>query len=681
MRWNVDHSDLTHIENLKKSVLEQFPTGSLSADLLVVLDELVDIRFGKRDIEVKFQKLSSKFRQQNKSLAQKDKNIDEKDQIIRTKDKDIDKKDQIIRTKENALKKAEKRIVILLSKLAAFNESQRLLVEKMSYAEFKKIKDDYKLYCASSEKRKNTENTSADTPTTSDEKEKKPRKKSPGRPLNTKSIFEREKERIKKEAIPLKIPEDPTKLCRIPANAFQDGDRVYFQKVIEKTTRTTVWYSAPIISVEEAKVRFAQLKGIDNYSKGLTCVPDCFGDGWATPSSAAWLITTHVNCNVTLGNITKNYFLGTSVNKSMLDNVLKRVANWFTPMYNKFIEQAKKSYIVYSDETGIKILNYEKNNQNLGSKGTNRRNSYIYSVSTGIYESVQLVVYKFHTSRSGAEAKPLFENGEIAYLVCDGWDGYNIMSIPMVRCWVHARRKFIEIENCNEEKQLEKLGKNEKLIKKYLEENAFAISFSKQIITLIGSMYKQESEFKSKRLNYQQIKEEREKHTRPIINEIFRLLEENKNTTITKLHKAIKYVLDLKDDLCRFFEDGRLPLDNNLSERNIRKIVTYRNNSYFCINEKGADKFCILKSVSITAQFNGLHPARYIEFLLNKIWEEGHYEREKIGKRIEEKFIPGDITKYLPWSKDLPKELYYTNEEEKEADKIMQKAQKEQTTN
>ncbi|MFZ6186202.1 IS66 family transposase, partial [Nannocystis pusilla] len=56
----------------------------------------------------------------------------------------------------------------------------------------------------------------------------------------------------------------------------------------------------------------------------------------------------------------------------------------------------------------------------------------------------------------------------------------------------------------------------------------------------------------------------------------------------TPLAKALGYARNQRSALQRFLSDGRLPLENNISERNLRREVIGRKNWLFLGSEEGA---------------------------------------------------------------------------------------------
>ena len=66
------------------------------------------------------------------------------------------------------------------------------------------------------------------------------------------------------------------------------------------------------------------------------------------------------------------------------------------------------------------------------------------------------------------------------------------------------------------------------------------------------------------------------------------------------------------DNLTRFLEDGRIPLDNNRVERSLRGPVLGRKNHHSSRSRKGAMTTAILYSMMESARINGRNPATYL---------------------------------------------------------------------
>ena len=87
----------------------------------------------------------------------------------------------------------------------------------------------------------------------------------------------------------------------------------------------------------------------------------------------------------------------------------------------------------------------------------------------------------------------------------------------------------------------------------------------------------------------------------------------------SKLGKAISYALKQKDRMMNVLKDGRLVLSNNLAERGIKTLIIGRKNYLFSTSFEGARSNTTILSLVETAKANGLHPRKYLEYLLEHL--------------------------------------------------------------
>ena len=90
-----------------------------------------------------------------------------------------------------------------------------------------------------------------------------------------------------------------------------------------------------------------------------------------------------------------------------------------------------------------------------------------------------------------------------------------------------------------------------------------------------------------------------------------------------------------------------LEVDNNLAERAVKPFVIGRKNWLFSNTPKGARSSAIIYSIVETAKANGLVVERYLAYLFDKL-------SELENRNLE------DLKKFMPWSPDLPDNLYST---------------------
>ena len=80
--------------------------------------------------------------------------------------------------------------------------------------------------------------------------------------------------------------------------------------------------------------------------------------------------------------------------------------------------------------------------------------------------------------------------------------------------------------------------------------------------------------------------------------------------------EAINYSVNQWAELNVFCSDGAVPLDNNVSERQMKRIVLNRKNSLFVGNSRGGRTAAILASLTSTCRRHEVDPQLYLTQLL-----------------------------------------------------------------
>ena len=80
--------------------------------------------------------------------------------------------------------------------------------------------------------------------------------------------------------------------------------------------------------------------------------------------------------------------------------------------------------------------------------------------------------------------------------------------------------------------------------------------------------------------------------------------------------EAISYALTQWRELSVFCSDGAVPIDNNVSEREMKRVVLNRKNSLFVGNARGGRTGAILASLTSTCRRHDLDPQLYLTRLL-----------------------------------------------------------------
>ncbi|WP_130422034.1 IS66 family transposase [Edaphobacter modestus] len=80
--------------------------------------------------------------------------------------------------------------------------------------------------------------------------------------------------------------------------------------------------------------------------------------------------------------------------------------------------------------------------------------------------------------------------------------------------------------------------------------------------------------------------------------------------------EAINYALGQWNELNVFCSDGAVPIDNNVSEREMKRVVLNRKNSLFVGNARGGRTAAILASLTSTCRRHDVDPQLYLTQLL-----------------------------------------------------------------
>jgi len=135
----------------------------------------------------------------------------------------------------------------------------------------------------------------------------------------------------------------------------------------------------------------------------------------------------------------------------------------------------------------------------------------------------------------------------------------------------------------------------------------------------IAQLYKIEAECKE--MTPDQRRNVREQRSRPILDGIFKRLEELKTNTLPSepFRKAIDYALNQRQALYRYLEDGRLKPDNNTSENAIRPLALGRKNWLFAGSDRGARATALFLGLIQSCKACKVNPWEYFDDMLRRI--------------------------------------------------------------
>jgi transposase len=260
------------------------------------------------------------------------------------------------------------------------------------------------------------------------------------------------------------------------------------------------------------------------------------------------------------------------------------------PVYNLMKDMIIEYDIASCDATTLQVL-----------KEPGRpaeKKSYVYCMRGGPPDK-SVILYAFNNELHKKFVKDWFE-GFNGYLQVDGDDFFELIGkfADLVNCNAHGRIKFEPIAQGTKGKGL-----------------------AKEAMRFFKELYKIEREAKNNNLTPVQRGELRQEKSKPLMEKFKKWLDEMYPTVLPQsaLGKAMNYCLNLWPGLARFLEDGRLEVDNNLTEQEIKPFVIARKNFLFCASIDGAKSLCMHFSFIRTAKLHGLDPYHYYVKMLKSI--------------------------------------------------------------
>jgi len=203
-------------------------------------------------------------------------------------------------------------------------------------------------------------------------------------------------------------------------------------------------------------------------------------------------------------------------------------------------------------------------------------------------------VFDFTLSR-GRDGPKYFLKDYNQVLLADAYGGYDgvVAGNAMVRagCWAHLRRKIIEAEKA-------------------------APEIAQEAIALVRALYAAEKQgvdaTAEDRLKL------RQEQSAPVLAELHEKFFDWKEQLLPKhpMAEAISYALGHWEELNVFVADGAVPIDNNVSEREMKRVVLTRKNSLFVGNPRGGRTAAILASLTSTCRRHDVDPQLYLTQLL-----------------------------------------------------------------
>ncbi len=259
------------------------------------------------------------------------------------------------------------------------------------------------------------------------------------------------------------------------------------------------------------------------------------------------------------------------------------------PLVDALRAEVLASSVLHADETPVQMLKP-------GAGKTHR--AYLWAYAAGRFEPLRAVIYDFCESRAGKYASS-FLAGWRGHLMVDDYAGYNAVlsssGVIELGCMAHARRKFFDLQQ------------------------AGTSAIGAKALTYFGQIYDIERTVVD--VAYQIRHQVRQQHTRPIMEALreWMVLQRSQVPAGSATAKALDYSLRRWEALARFLDDGRLPIDNNHLEGQIRPIAVGKHNWLFAGSLRAGQRAAAVMTLVNSARLNGHDPYAYMKDVLQRL--------------------------------------------------------------
>ena len=429
------------------------------------------------------------------------------------------------------------------------------------------------------------------------------------------------------EELAATLPEESPKKRKTRAT---DAERFKGIPVIKKyidipeEDKTCPVCNTPLVKIGEEFVRRelvfipAKLKVVEIYSFNYSC-PECSKRdipvmkkgkdgkphmlyGMASAGTVAWVMYQKFCNSLPYCRQEKDWKqYGAAITRATLANwVIRNSEAFFRPMYEYFHRKLLERNFVMADETPLQVLHEE------GRRAQTK--SYMWLFRSGEDGGIPIILYKYSPTRAGDNAVEFLQefNG---YLMCDGYSGYNkVSNAKRTACWAHIRRYLTDA--IPKGKQLD-----------YTQPSVQGMMYINQLFHL-------EDIIKAEHSSFDAIKKARLEKEKPIVEGFLSWLDKQNPVKGSRMDKAVTYILNRRDYLMTYLEDGRCSFSNNLSENAIRPFTVGRKNWLFCDTPHGAQASAIVYTMVEMAKANGVNVYHYLTYLLEKLPDDSMSDNE-----------------------------------------------------
>jgi transposase len=280
---------------------------------------------------------------------------------------------------------------------------------------------------------------------------------------------------------------------------------------------------------------------------------------------------------------------GIPIARSTMNELLHRASAILEPVWARLLDVVRVRHVVAADETRLRIVR---------DKAGKTKNGFVWTFGAHDDDGGLDVAYVFAEDRSGSTPKALLE-GTKGVLLVDGYSGYNVVDEVSTRrraaCHAHLRR--------------------------YFHEALTTAPVAQEMLDLVAELYVAEHAANAQGLVGRAKLEFRKKRAGPVRARMKAWLDSQRDRHPPKsaIATAIRYADNQWKELGVFLADVRVPLDNNGSERALRRVALGRKNYLFVHDCDAGASIAGLYSLVATCEARGINPLEYLADVLARV--------------------------------------------------------------
>jgi len=280
---------------------------------------------------------------------------------------------------------------------------------------------------------------------------------------------------------------------------------------------------------------------------------------------------------------------GVDIPVSTLSDWMAGVGDLVEPVVDRLAERVFAAYIVRTDATGLRVL--DPTSPEHVCRGS------IWAVVGDDRD----VLFRFTPTGEGASGPWAFLAGRTGYLQADASNVFDRLfngqaaSAVELGCWSHGRRRLVALAGTD-----------------------CRVAYP---LTLVARLYRIEHLADARELTPDARRDLRRVRSVPVLAQLQRwfVMTSQCEPPGTDMAKAAGYAVNHWVALTRFVEDGRISLDNNLTEQQLRDVALGRKNFLFAGSHDAARRAANLYSLTRTCAQYAVPPVPYFTDVLGKL--------------------------------------------------------------